>query len=145
MCEYYKQRSVIPYKEALVKLPDMDIAVERVCPIFPALYEGLEHGVGISKALFEEWGMEHDPYVFALITRFHAIPVIDARAQALDGYTRTPLPNCGILLTFGGYQIRCWKTTDGQRPNFTTSQAKLRFLHQQLPLNLTLEIGRAHV
>ena len=118
-------------------LPDMERTVARLAPLFPALFEGLEHGVAVSKGLFDEWGREHDPYVFAINARFHAIPVIDARGQALDGYARTEAPNCGIHLTFGGYRLRCWKTTDGELPHPSSSTARLRFL-RQLPLNLPL-------
>ena len=119
----------------MTNLPDPEVALARLAPIFPAFYEAIEHGTGVARGLFDEWGFELEGNVFSSITRLHAIPVLDARGRELDGYQRTPLANSGILMAYAGHQLRCWKTTDGELPSPASSATRLRF-YRQIPLDL---------
>lgn len=117
-----------------MKIPDPEVASAQLASIFPPLYEAFEHGTSVAADLFDDWGFDFEGHTFSSITRLHAIPVLDARCRDLAGCERTPLANSGIQVTFAGYQLRCWKTANGELPN-PSSTAKLRFLHQ-LPLDL---------
>jgi len=117
------------------ELPKENTVFDRLAPIFPMIYEAFEHGATVARVLFDEWGIVPEPHAFASITRLHAIRVLDRRGRELDGYMRTHLTNSGVQLTFAGYDLRFWKTSDGELPNATSSNAKLRFF-RQLPLGL---------
>lgn len=115
-----------------MRLPDPSLAYAQLQPVFSPLYQAFEHGTGVARRTFEEGGLERDPLVFAALSRLYAIPVLDAGARPLPGFVRTPLMNCGIQFAFGGFEVRVWKTTDGELPS-ATSSAKRRFV-RQLPL-----------
>lgn len=116
----------------MLDFPDPDVAIARLAPILPVFHEAFDHGTAVARRHFEleGGGLGDDPLCFASITRFHAIRVLDARGQGLQGYARTRLSNSGIQVTYAGYQLRCWKTTDGELPAFAPSPGRRRFVRQ---------------
>ncbi len=115
----------------MLEFPDVDEAMAALAPLFPTLYQAFEAGTARARAFFEAEAEREDPHLFAASARHGALAVIDRQAGVGGGLQRVPLTNCGIQLAYAGYDLRCWKTTDGELPGPST-QAKRQFVGQLL-------------
>jgi hypothetical protein len=120
-------------------MPSPDAVVPRLAGLTEVLAPALTHGTTAARSYLERYH-KYDPYVFATLTRYHALAKLaelrlDAR-EIDDSASDQPLfislarANLGIHVLYDGIMVRVYKSIEGLLP-VPASRTAQNFFNQQ--------------
>ncbi len=119
-------------------IPEPDVVLEELSPVLPFIYRGMEGAIQQTRDFFPE-GKPVDAALAPNLVRYYMKVYVDEKSPAesqlsvRNQFSRQPLPNNGLFLHFGSYQIRILKADEGEVPLPGPSRARRRFYQQTLP------------
>ncbi len=95
-----------------------DGALRDLVRLIPLITRALEHGTYTAREYFDSIKQGIDPYLAAMLARFHATLQLKRLGQEASEEVMSihKIPNIGIYIHYGIYHIRVLKSDDGQLP-----------------------------
>jgi len=118
-----------------LNIPSPEVVLEELSPILPSISEALEKGTEIAKSYFEKKKQSIDPYLAAMLTRWHAKIYLEKEHIEVsedDNYKMEEIANIGLFLKFGNFRIRILKSQNDELPTPGTSKTRQDFYQQSL-------------
>jgi hypothetical protein len=119
-----------------MNIPSPEAALSDLSRLLPIVYSALEYGTYKAREFFDQQE-DHtiDPYLAAHLVRFHALAEIRRAghnaSEEDDDFDLGNVPNSGILISYGRYNIRILKSTkEGELPAPGHSISRQSFYHQ---------------
>lgn len=134
-------------------IPSPEDVLKDLSAFFPVGHAALDHGLYKAREFFEAQPNEKyrvpDPYLLSHLVRYYAIQVLETAGHSIKGpdddksyLRRIWIPNNGIFISCGHYNIRILKSDKGEPPAAGPSyrrQAYYSQLYHQMPLPFVLE------
>lgn len=137
-------------------IPDSQEALSDLSQLIPTVYSTLEAAIQGAREFFDKENRPIDPYLAPCLVRYYAKQFLIAagcNAEYEDDVEHDEgdvefkfhnLSNNGLALKSEKYQIRIWKSDDGELPVPGPSQVRQRFF-QQLSLDMSVSAERTNL
>lgn len=132
----------------MIGIPDSQKSLQDLQPITPLFYSAFEAATQNVKEFFEREAKQIDNWLAPCLVRYYAKGFLRNAGQDIDDEPYDlddSLSNNGLCLSYGNYQIRIWKTSDGHLPVPGPSQVRQAFFNQQLSLGFPLPVGKINL
>ncbi len=111
--------------------PDFHAVARDLQPFIDLAVEGFERGTVVARDYFRERNKRVEITLFNDLVRFWVRDYLNDKGQFVEVvYQTADIPNIGLGLTFGKYDIRIWKAKEGEVPPPGRSRIKREFLNQ---------------
>jgi hypothetical protein len=102
----------------MIMLRSFEAALRDLVWLIPLITRALEHGTYTAREYFDSINQAIDPYLAAMLARFHATLQLRRLGQEAseEPMTLHRIPNIGIYIHYGIYHIRVLRSDGGQLP-----------------------------
>lgn len=116
-----------------MNVPEPGFVLKKLSSAIPVIYSALQHGTFKAKEYFDESGRNVDRYLAPNLVRYNAKEVLEKRRQEIssgDDLIVINVPNNGMYVSCGDFNIRILKTNNGDLPVPGHSKSRMLFYHQ---------------
>lgn len=126
----------------MLNIPDPQTVLKELSHLLPIIYSALDYGTFRAQEFFDQQESEKykmiNRYLAPDLVRYYAIQVLEKKGQTIthdeDDLNLEEVPNNGICICYGRYNIRILKSKNGDLPIPGHSKTRQEFYHQ-LSLN----------